>query len=115
MRNWEGFGRREKLTERSSFRWGEEAEMEDAMVREGEIQRPQPQFPKRKSRIVQPVAGVPPPSDRRRAAPQPRRLRRVETRTVENQNWRQSGGLCAKVRTRRAPRLDLGRTNGSDG
>jgi len=105
----------EYTKERSSFRWGEEAEMEDAMVREGEIQRPQPQFPKRKSRIVQPVAGVPPPSDRRRAAPQPRRLRRVETRTVENQNWRQSGGLCAKVRTRRAPRLDLGRTNGSDG
>ena len=114
MRNREGFGRGEKLTERSSFRWGEEAEVEDAMVK-GEIQRPQPQFPKRKSRIVQPVAGVPPPSDRRRAAPQPRRLRRVETRTVENQNWRQSGGLCAKVRSRRARRLDLGRANGSGG
>ena len=106
MRNREGFGRGEKLTERSSFRWGEEAEVEDAMVK-GEIQRPQPQFPKRKSRIAQPVTGAPPPSDRRRVAPRPR--------TVENQNWRQSGGLCAKVRTRRAPRLDLGRTNGSDG
>jgi len=97
VRNREGLGRGEKLTERGSFRWGEEAEMEDAMVREGEIQRPQPQFPKRKSRIAQPVTGAPPPSDRRRVAP------------------RQAGGLCAKVRSRRARRLDLGRANGSGG
>lgn len=74
MRNWEGFGRGEKLTEWSSFRWGEEA---DGMVRPTRlVLLSATQFLKRKSRILEPVAGVPPPSQTAVAA---RHSVRVET------------------------------------